>query len=206
MNEVHRFPSPLPAPDAIAAEVASRICHDLVSPLGAIANGVELMGLTGTADTPEMALIRESVDGANARIRFFRLAYGAALPDQRAGRAEILAALQGASRAGRTTYEWNAAGDQPRAEVRAVFLILQCLESAMPMGGVVRVAREGTGWHLEAEGPRLRVEDRLWDRLAAPHAPQGAGSVQFALLPLALAAMGRVLSLDVQPDRIVIHL
>jgi histidine phosphotransferase ChpT len=67
----------------LTALVGSRICHDLVSPLGAIGNGVELLGLTGIAPSPEMALIVESVENANARLRFFRIAYGAAGTDQR---------------------------------------------------------------------------------------------------------------------------
>jgi len=61
----------------VASAIASRICHDLISPLGAIANGVELLALSGVQPTPEMDLIAQSVESANARIRFFRLAYGA---------------------------------------------------------------------------------------------------------------------------------
>ena len=57
----------------IAALVGSRICHDLISPIGAIGNGVELIGLTENTSSPELALISESVDNANARIRFFRV-------------------------------------------------------------------------------------------------------------------------------------
>src|SRR5690606_36320108 len=79
------------APD-LGALVASRICHDLVNPLGAIGNGVELLALTtgfgpaagpqgaslqGTAGgSPELALIAESTTHAAARARLFRLAFG----------------------------------------------------------------------------------------------------------------------------------
>ncbi len=45
----------------LAALVGSRICHDLISPIGAIGNGVELMMMEGAAKGPEMALITESV-------------------------------------------------------------------------------------------------------------------------------------------------
>ena len=54
----------------LAALIGSRICHDLISPIGAIGNGVELMMMDGTAKTPELALIAESVANANARIRY----------------------------------------------------------------------------------------------------------------------------------------
>ena len=71
--------------------VGTRICHDLVNPLGAISNGVELMGLAGSARSPELDLIEESVQSASARIRFFRLAYGSGDDDVLLGRAEIIA-------------------------------------------------------------------------------------------------------------------
>ena len=65
----------------LAALIGSRICHDLISPIGAIGNGVELMMMDGTAKTPELALIAESVANANARIRYFRVAFGSAGAD-----------------------------------------------------------------------------------------------------------------------------
>ena len=70
----------------LSALLGSRICHDLISPLGAIANGVELLQMSGAAASPEVALIAESVANANARIRFFRVAYGIASAGQRVGR------------------------------------------------------------------------------------------------------------------------
>jgi len=51
----------------LTALIGSRICHDLISPLGAIGNGVELLQLSGMGDSPEMALISESVTNANLR-------------------------------------------------------------------------------------------------------------------------------------------
>lgn len=189
----------------LTALVGSRICHDLVSPLGAIGNGVELLGLTGVAHSPEMALIVESVENANARLRFFRIAYGAAGADQRLGRAEIAATLTAASRSGRLSYFWEAEGDQPRAEVRAVFLLLQCLESALPHGGEVHVTRD-EGWTVTGDSPRLKIDADLWDSLLNPRmrVSIGAAQVQFALLPDAVADLGRRLSLTLTPDRITV--
>ncbi len=73
----------------LAALIGSRICHDLISPIGAIGNGVELLMMDGAAKTPELALIAESVANANARIRFFRVAFGAAGGDQRIAKGEV---------------------------------------------------------------------------------------------------------------------
>jgi histidine phosphotransferase ChpT len=61
----------------IAALIASRICHDLISPIGAIGNGMELMALSSGQEqsSPELDLISQSVENANARIRFFRIGF-----------------------------------------------------------------------------------------------------------------------------------
>ncbi len=191
--------------DDLTALVGSRICHDLISPLGAIGNGVELMGLSGMAQTPEMALIAESVANANARIRFFRVAYGGADPGQMIARAEITGTLTAAARGGRLSYCWETDGDQPRQEVKAIFLLLQCFETAMPYGGDVRVRRISTGWEVEADGERLRIDEALWNGLVSPRARPAvsAAHVQFALLPTALAEIGKSLALKLGPDRIL---
>ncbi|MEO1564008.1 MAG: hypothetical protein AAFR98_11275 [Pseudomonadota bacterium] len=59
----------------LTSALCSRIFHDLASPLGAIASGIELIELNGTL-TPEHALIAESGGAALARLRFFRWAFG----------------------------------------------------------------------------------------------------------------------------------
>lgn len=57
----------------LPALIGSRICHDLISPIGAINNGLELLNMAGTgaAPGPELELIGQSVESASARIRFF---------------------------------------------------------------------------------------------------------------------------------------
>ena len=78
---------------SLAALISSRICHDLISPIGAINNGLELLRMSVQRDGPEMDLIAQSVQNASARIRFFRVAYGAA-SDQPMGRAEVVTILR----------------------------------------------------------------------------------------------------------------
>ena len=107
------------------------------------------------ATRPEMALISESVANANARIRFFRICFGQASGDQRIARSEVASILGDLSRGGRVAYGWISPTDLSRREVRLVFLLLQCLESALAYGGKVSVVRSETGWSILAEAPRL---------------------------------------------------
>jgi histidine phosphotransferase ChpT len=66
--------------------VASRICHDLVSPVGAVSNGIELMQELGAdAGTEAVKLIEDSARQAGLRLKIFRLCYGAAGTDKNIG-------------------------------------------------------------------------------------------------------------------------
>lgn len=183
----------------LAALIASRICHDLISPIGAIGNGVELLTMEPGGQRPEIALISESVANANARIRFFRISFGAASRDQRIARSEVLSVLTDLTRGGRVSYAWTSASDLSRREVRLVFLILQCLESALPYGGKVSATSGETGWQVLAEAPRLKVDAGLWEVLTEPRAPAaiGANQVHFALVPDELARQGRRLITEI---------
>lgn len=194
------------SPD-LAALVGSRICHDLISPIGAIGNGVELLSLTDGDTGAEMDLISESVANANARIRYFRIAFGAAGEDQQIGRSDILSILAATARGGRFTYFWRVEGDQPRQFVRCAFLLLQCFETALPMGGNIHINADDGHWLLSAEGPRLNIDANLWASLSDPTTgyEHSAAQVQFALLPGVVAEAGRKLHLDMKADRIVVR-
>jgi histidine phosphotransferase ChpT len=168
----------------LAALLGSRICHDLISPLGAIGNGVELLMLDAGAPRPEVALIAQSVASANARIRFLRVGFGVAGGEQRMGRPEILGLLRDWTEGGRLVVDWQPAGDHPRADVRRAFLGLLCVESALPYGGTIAVTRDGTRWQARATGRRLKVEPPLWALLSDPAAQADLTppQVQFGLL------------------------
>ena len=186
----------------LAALVGSRICHDLISPIGAIGNGVELLSLTDGDTGAEMELINESVQNASARIRYFRIAFGAASEDQLVGRSEVLSILAANARGGRFNYIWQIDGDQPRRMVRSALLMLQALEAAMPLGGDIQIYQDNGDWVMRAEGKRLVVEPALWDNLLAPQPDfvYSAAQVQFALLPSVLAEAGRHLQFKANPD------
>jgi histidine phosphotransferase ChpT len=189
----------------LAALVGSRICHDLISPIGAIGNGVELLALTDGDTGAEMELINESVQNASARIRYFRIAFGAASEDQLVGRSEILSILSANARGGRFNYIWQIEGDQSRRLVRCALLMMQALETAMPLGGDIKVYQEDGTWILHAEGRRLTVEEPLWNNLISPQDGfhHSASQVQFALLPEVLNEAGRKLQFCASSESLV---
>ena len=186
------------APQDIAALLGSRICHDLISPIGAISNGVELLQMAGGSMSPEIELISESVANANARIRFFRVAYGAASEGQMTGAAEVRGILDDLTRASRMRIDWRTDGEKLRHEVKLVFLMLQCFETAMPWGGQVTVTCQDGHWTVSGTSDRMKIDAEMWQALAEPGGnPRiGASEVQFLLLPLLLAAAGRRLALE----------
>ena len=179
----------------LVALVGSRLCHDLISPLGAIGNGVELLTMTGAGNSPEVQLIAEAVAAANARIKFFRLAFGQT-SEQRLGRGEIATVLAEMSQGGRLRIDWRLDGDQSRTMVKLAFLAVLCLENALPWGGEVVISESGGIWRLDAQARRTKPDPALWAALDKPEAAEtlGAAQVQFALLPREAAQAGRRLS------------
>ena len=193
-----------PSPD-LTALVGSRICHDLISPLGAIGNGVELLALTGgRGGGAEIALISESVASANARIRFFRVAFGAAEAGQSMGRGEIVSILEDAGRTGKVRVGWRVPGDVTRPEAKLAFLLLQCFETAMPFGGDVEVRSERGRWSMIGRAEKLRADPALWGALAeaATEAPMTPAQVHFALAPEVARRLDRRLEPTLGESRI----
>lgn len=192
------------APGELAALLGSRLCHDLISPLGAIGNGVELLEMSNEfpdiSKSPELRLIAESVAAARARIQAFRMAFGQAQSDQRIARADLTKLLEAASAQGRLRIDLEADGDFARTDVRMIMLALMCFETAMPWGGRVIVLRNLPGWRLIAESDRMRPDPALWSWLADdPDGPARAptpSEVQFALLAEAARNARRRISWD----------
>ncbi|MGR3802328.1 histidine phosphotransferase family protein [Marinibacterium profundimaris] len=191
------------ANENLAALIGSRICHDLISPIGAIHNGLELLDMAGAASGPEMGLIADSVTNAEARIRFFRLAYGAA-GDQAIPRSEVVSVLRDVASGGRLNFEWMPLEPQPRCEVRLALLCIQCLETAMPYGGDIRITQDGAVWTVAGSAERLSLDPVLWggltDLTAKPEITPAL--VQFGLLPAAVEDAGRNLQVAAGTDRI----
>ena len=192
--------------DDLTALLGSRICHDLISPLGAISNGVELLMMSGSTTGPEMALISQSIASANARIRFFRVAFGAQASGQQIGRAEVLSILDDMTRGGRLTVAWQSPPEAARGAVKIAFLALLCLETAMPYGGRIQISANGDAWGLQAEADRLKLDQTLWDRLSVRSGvgPLAAAHLQFALLPDEARRQGRMLNLTLAATRVTL--
>jgi histidine phosphotransferase ChpT len=177
----------------LAALISSRICHDLISPIGAINNGLELLGMSGQSlDTPEMSLINESVQNASARIRFVRIAYGAA-SEQEIGRAEVISILNDMMGGGRLSVEWGPLEGQPRDVVRLALLAIQCLETAMPYGGRIEVSSSRKQWKIHGKSEKFNQIDNLWSAVSSVETASdiAPAHVQFALLPAAAKEQNR---------------
>ncbi|MHA6325912.1 histidine phosphotransferase family protein [Roseivivax sp. CAU 1753] len=181
----------------LAALIGSRICHDLISPIGAIGNGIELMNMTDAgAMSPEMELVADSCRAAQARIRFFRVAFGSAGSSQNVSAQEAGKMLADFALGARQRPDWTVTDALPRCEVQLAFLAYLCFETAMPHGGRIRIANVDGIWHLQAEADRLSVDPGLWSSLtgttnAGAVAP---ANVQFVLLPIVAADRGRPIS------------
>src|SRR5258705_13490529 len=101
-----------PAPDALdlAALLCSRVCHDLISPVGAIVNGLEVLDDNPKAEDRDFApdLIRKSARTASARLQFCRLAFGAAgASGAQSDLGDAQAMAKGHIEDGKITMTWN---------------------------------------------------------------------------------------------------
>ncbi|WP_380052095.1 histidine phosphotransferase family protein [Falsihalocynthiibacter sp. SS001] len=190
----------------LTALLGSRICHDLISPLGAIGNGIELLQMGGALDGPEMALISDSVAHANARLRYFRVAFGAASEGQLQNNDELRDILENASGSPRLRVHWPVTSDQLRTDVKLAFLLIQCLETAMPYGGEIAITKNGEDWRIQGQAEKIKIDTDLWRRLSKPNdeSPLLPAQVHFALVPDALRAAGRKLSAELRETEIVV--
>ena len=188
-----------------ATLIGSRIFHDLISPIGAINNGLELVSMSGGGSGPEMELIGDSVGSASARIRFFRIAFGAA-GDQSLGSAEVTSILRDLYRESRSSVAWNIPDAQPRSDVRLAFLALLCLETGMPYGGAVVVERDGAKWVIRGTAHKLIIDPDLWALLATQDQKLKLkpAHVQFGLLPAIASDDGRQITSKATETEIMI--
>jgi histidine phosphotransferase ChpT len=153
------------SPLDLAALLCSRVCHDAISPVGAIVNGLEMLDSEHDEEmrTVAMDLIKKSAISASARLQFCRLAFGASgslSASIDTGDAEKVA--RGLFDNDRTVMHWNA--QRRLASKNSVKLLLNlCLiaAGAVPRGGVITVdlADEGdpAPIRVEARGANARL-------------------------------------------------
>jgi len=159
----------------LASLLCSRLCHDLLSPVGALNNGLELMA---DEQDPEMRercleLLNESARASANKLKFFRLAFGAAggfgdRIDTREARA-ALDGLFGADR--RVELGWMIEDDElPKGAVKLLLNLALIAGDALVRGGRLDVGAEASERSLElairAEGPRILLDPVLRQTIA----------------------------------------
>ena len=137
----------------LASLLASRLCHDVVGPVGAIQNGLELMAEDESMTEMAMDLIRKSALQASAKLQYARMAYGAA------GGADVLDPAEAGRLTGgmfhgeRATLDWTWGGEAaPRIPVKLAMLLATYALGAVPRGGTVTVSHGEEGVRVVAEG------------------------------------------------------
>jgi histidine phosphotransferase ChpT len=130
----------------LAASVSSRICHDLVSPVGAVVNGVDLVREMGAAEHSEaIGMIGQSADRASALLQLYRIAFGTAEAEaQGVGRGALADHAAVLFAPPRIVLEWQGREGPalPRREARLVTLLLLCARSILGVRGSI-VLRTG---------------------------------------------------------------
>lgn len=168
--------APGPAPDALelAALLSSRVCHDLISPVGAIVNGLEVLDDNPKPEDRDFALelIRKSAKTASARLQFCRLAFGAA---GSAGAQIDLGDAQNMARGhiedNKTSITWNLPRLLlPKNRVKLLLNMLVIAQQTIPRGGVLTVDAVGEGeamsFRVTATGLNARLPQNIADMLA----------------------------------------
>lgn len=162
----------------LASLLVSRVCHDLISPVGALSNGIEVLV---DENDPVMrdhaiALIAKSAEQAAAKLKLCRLAYGSM------GSAGDQVSLSAAKEAfedflkdSKTRLDWRApAMLLPKDIVKLALNICMAAMDTIPRGGVVRLTveerPEGTSMEASCEGPMSRVTEDLTTALAGDYA------------------------------------
>lgn len=194
--------------------LCSRICHDLVSPVGAIANGIEILEEENDPKMREqaIALIEESARRASQKLQFLRLALGAG--GERGSRMALDEAADAARTqfdGGRIAFEWNVPPLSVERRIGKLLLNLVLLgQDTLPRGGRLRaeLAAEPSfvQIRLSAEGSGARLpEDFDLDAILARRfgglSPRGA---QICYTLLLAHSLGATVDSRTEPDRVEI--
>jgi histidine phosphotransferase ChpT len=189
----------------LAALLCSRVCHDLISPTGAIVNGLEVLEEEESDEETKsfaLALIKKSAKAASARLQFCRLAFGAA---GSAGAQIDLGDAQAMARAfiedDKTKLVWNLPRvllPKNRVKLLLNMLIIAC--QTIPRGGTLAVGPvgegESMGFRIAASGLNARIPQ------AVPALLEGtseSGSVDaHAIQPFYAGLLARACGLKVE--------
>ncbi len=196
----------------LASLLCSRLCHDLMSPVGALNNGLELLADEQDADMRErcMELLAESAKTTANKLKFFRLAFGAGGGfGEKIDTGEAKAALEGLLSSGKVELGWMSAQEKLSKGATKLLLNLALIAGdSLVRGGRLDVGVEsegGTEIVIRAEGPRIALDpairDTLLGRTGAAVEPRSAG----AWLAQSLAAeAGRTIQLSQPSDEVLV--
>jgi histidine phosphotransferase ChpT len=157
-----------------ASLLCSRLCHDLVSPVGALTNGVELLGDETDADMRAqcLQLLADSARACSDRLKFFRLAFGAAGGyGDRVDLREVKSAIEGLYNSDRTKVVWEVSATSLSKPCVKVLLNLALLVGdGLLRGGTLTIRADenaqGTHIYLQGDGPRTLLAEDLRQALA----------------------------------------
>ncbi|MGH6953630.1 MAG: histidine phosphotransferase family protein [Alphaproteobacteria bacterium] len=160
--------------------LCARLCHDLVGPVGALNNGIELLSeATGAPDPEVVALVGESAQAAARRLKALRLAFG--FVDDGAGEGHFVEARDVASplfEPGKVKLEWLAGpadGPVKRSSVKLLLNVVLLAADSLIAGGTLEVRFENTGGQpsatVSAVGRGARLPPGVAEMLARSLGP-----------------------------------
>jgi histidine phosphotransferase ChpT len=196
----------------LAALLCSRVCHDVISPVGAIVNGLEVMDIEKdeAMRADALKLVRESAARASSRLQFARLAFGAA---GSAGASIDLAAAQAIARTYFDDEKAELVWDAPRLflpknKVKLLLNLLLLAGPAIPRGGTIKVVIDGVedanAITVTATGPNARIPPHAQDLLAgrSPSGGVDAHAIQPYYTGLIAQAAGMEISVAIDAETV----
>jgi histidine phosphotransferase ChpT len=199
----------------LAALIASRLCHDVISPVGAIVNGLEVLEEEKDPAMREIALdlVRKSAEQASARLQFARLAFGAAGSAGAQidiGDAEQVA--KGIVKDAKAEMTWSAPRVLlPKNKVKLVLNMLVIAMGTVPRGGLITVVVEGnepdTTIKIVTTGPMVRVANGIVELLAGT--PEDGRVDAHVIQPfytgLVAREAGMTVTIEMEGETVVLH-
>lgn len=149
----------------------SKICHDLVSPVGAVNNGIEFlsdMGADGLADG--LGLIEHSARQASVRLQLFRMCYGAGGSDAKVTGKMIYETFQNYIADTKCEMQWDLMNDMPDEDLPAGFLktllnMMVFVHETLPKGGGITVNMSDGHMNVIGTGDVIKPKDGSVDAL-----------------------------------------
>ncbi len=170
-----------------AALLVSRVCHDLVSPVGAVVNGLEVLEDERDAAmrADALKLVISSAEQAAARLQFARIAFGAAgSAGAELDLTEVGRIVGGLLQGGKVSVDWQAAQvNWPKDWAKLLMNATLLAADSLPRGGQVKVETSqdaaAPGFTVRATGQNARVLEEVEKAVRGePVSPMDGRSIQ----------------------------